>query len=120
MQFAIEDARDIAKLIGAIRVNAPGEFKVDMELVKDTLERLYRFAKERGIRIKLASPSGERLLEFTACGVIIGASVGYYIANVPGALVGAAVGGLAGCLAAHVTIVMDRQDCADAILFKLK
>ena len=84
MLFNIEDVRDIAKLLGAIRLMAKGEFKVEKELLDNVLTRLHHAAKERGIAIKIVSPSGERIVEFTANGVIVGAVVGFYIGQIPG------------------------------------
>ena len=119
MQFNIEDVSDIAKLIGAIRVMAKGEFKVAKELLDEVLMRLHRAAKERGIAIKIVSPSGERIVEFTAHGVIVGAVVGFYVGQLPGALIGAAVGAVAGYCAAHTTLVMDRPDDTDHVVVQI-
>jgi hypothetical protein len=119
MKFSIEDVSDIAKLLGAIRVMARGEFKVSKELIDEVLTRLYHVAKERGIAIKIVSPSGERIIEFTAHGVIIGAMVGFYVGQLPGALIGAVMGGVAGFCAAHVTLVMDRTDDTDHVTIQI-
>lgn len=119
MQFTIEDVRDIAKLLGAIRVMAKGEFSVAKELLDDVLTRLYHAAKERGIAIKIVSPSGEKIIEFTAHGVIVGAMVGFYVGQLPGALIGAVVGGIAGYCAAHTTLVMDRPDDTENVVVRI-
>ncbi|WP_167242576.1 glycine zipper domain-containing protein [Burkholderia sp. Cy-637] len=119
MQFNIEDVRDIAKLLGAIRVMAKGKFKVSKELLDEVLTRLHSIAKERGIAIKIVSPSGERIIEFTAHGVIVGAMVGFYVGQLPGALIGAVVGGFAGYCAAHTRLVMDRPDDSDHVVVQI-
>lgn len=119
MQFNIEDAKDIAKLLGTVRLMAKGEFKIAKELLDEVLTRLYRVARERGIAIKIVAPSGERIIEFTAYGIVAGAALGYYIANLPGALFGAVLGGAAGNFAAHMTLVMDRPGDSDHISIKI-
>ena len=119
MQFNIEDVRDIAKLLGAIRLMAKGKFKVTKELLDDVLTRLHRAAKERGIAIKIVSPFGERIVEFTAHGVIVGAVLGFYVGQLPGALIGAVVGGVAGYCTAHTTLVMDRPDDTDHVIIQI-
>ncbi len=119
MLFNIEDVRDIAKLLGAIRLMAKGEFKVTKELLDDVLTRLHHAAKERGIAIKIVSPSGERIVEFTANGVIVGAVVGFYIGQIPGALIGAALGGVTGYCIAHTTLIMDRPENSDHFIFSI-
>ena len=119
MQFNIEDVRDIAKLLGAIRVMARGEFKVTEELLDEVLARLHRAAKERGIAIKIISPSGQRIIEFTAHGIIVGAMMGFYIGQIPGALAGAIIGGVAGYCAAHTTLVMDRPDDSGHVVVQI-
>lgn len=119
MQFKIEDVRDIVKLIGAIRVMAKGEFKVAEELFDEVLMRLHRAAKERGIAIKIVSPSGDRIIEFTAYGIIVGAVVGFYVGQLPGALIGAVVGGVSGYCSAHTTLIMDHPDDTGHFVVKI-
>jgi hypothetical protein len=108
MQFNIEDAHDIGKLLGVVRLMAKGEFKIAKELLDEVLTRLGRVARERGIAIRIVAPSGERIIEFTASGIVAGAALGYYIGQLPGALIGAVAGGVASYFAAHMTLVMDR------------
>ncbi len=119
MQFNIEDVRDIAKLLGAVRLMAKGEFKIARDLFAEVLTRLDRIAKERGIAIRIVSPSGERIIEFTTYGIIAGAALGYYIGQLPGAVIGAVAGGVAGYFAAHTTLVMDRLGDGDHISIKI-
>ena len=119
MKFNIEDVRDIAKLLGAIRVMARGEFKVSKDLLDEVLARLCRVAKERGITIKIVSPSGERIVEFTAYGIIVGAVMGFYFGQLPGAFIGAVVGGVAGYCTAHTTLIMDHSDDADHVVVQI-
>jgi hypothetical protein len=119
MQFNIEDAKDIAKLLGTVRLMAKGEFKIAEELLDELLARLARVARERGIALRIVSPSGERIIEFTAYGIIAGAALGYYIGQFPGAVIGAVTGGLAGYSAAHMTLVMDRPGDGDHVLIKI-
>lgn len=119
MMFNIEDTFDIAKLVGAIRLMAKGKFKVNKELLDEVLTYLHRVAKERGIGIKIVTPSGEKVIEFTATGVIVGAMLGFYIGQISGALIGAIVGGFTGYCAAHMTIVMDRSDDTDHLIFQI-
>jgi len=119
MQIKIEDIRDIAKLLGTIRLAAKGDFKIAKDLVDDVLTRLAKVAKERRIAIKIVSPSGERIIEFTAYGIMVGAALGYYIGQVPGAVIGAVAGGVAGYFAAHMTLVMDSPDGGDHFSLKI-
>lgn len=120
MKINIDDVNDIGKLIGAIRVMAKGEFKVGKELLDDVLTRLSRVAKERGIAIKIISPSGERIVEFTVGGVIVGAALGFYIGQLPGSLIGAALGGVTGFCAAHMTLVMDTPSNTDHVIITIE
>lgn len=110
MQIEIQDIRDIAKLIGTIRLAAKGDFKIAAELLDEVLVRVARIAKERGIAIRIVAASGERIIEFTGYGIIAGAALGYYIGQFPGAVLGAVAGGVAGYVAAHMTLVIDRRD----------
>jgi hypothetical protein len=119
MQFNIEDVRDIGKLLGVLRSMARGEFKVAKEVFDETLMRLHHAVKERGIDIIIISPSGERIIEFTARGIIVGAIAGFYVGQIPGALIGAVVGGFTGYCAAHMTLVMDLSDDADHVVFRI-
>lgn len=119
MQFNIEDAKDIGKLLGTVGLMAKGEFKIAKELLDEVLTRLARVARERGIAIRIVSPSGERIIEFTAYGIIAGAALGYYIGQLPGALIGAVAGGVAGYFASHMTLVMDRPGGGDHVSIKI-
>lgn len=119
MQIKIEDIRDIAKLLGTVRLAAKGDFQIAKELLDQVLSRLARVAKEHRIAIKIVSPSGEGILEFTAYGIIAGAALGYYVGQIPGALIGAVAGGAAGYFAAHMTLVMDRTDGGDHVSIKI-
>lgn len=110
MQIKIDDVRDIAKLLGTIRLAAKGDFKIARDLLDEVLTRLARVAKEHRIAIKIISPSNERILELTGCGIIAGATLGYYFGQLPGAVVGAVAGGVSGYFVSHMTIVMDRRD----------
>jgi hypothetical protein len=107
MQIKIEDVRDIGKLLATIRLAAKGDFRIATELLDQVLARLALVAKEHKIAIKVVSPSGERILEFTTCGVIAGAALGFYVGQIPGALIGGVAGGVVGYFAAHMTVVMD-------------
>jgi len=119
MQFNIEDAQDIAKLLGTVRLMAKGEFKIAKELLDEVLTRLDRVARERGIAIRIVAPSGERIIEFTAYGIVAGAALGYYIGQLPGALIGAVAGGVASYFAAHMTLVMDRPGGGEHLSVKI-
>ena len=119
MQFNIEDSKDIAKLLGAVRLMAKGDFKIATKLLDEVLTRLARVARERGIAIRVVSPSGERIIEFTAYGIIAGATFGYYVGQLPGAVIGAVAGGVAGYFAAHMTLVMDRPGGGDLVSIKI-
>ena len=119
MRFNIEDAKDIGKLLATVRLMARGEFRIAKELLDEVLARLARVARERGIAIRIVSPSGERIIEFTAYGIIAGAALGYYIGQFPGAVIGAVAGGIAGYFAAHMTLVMDRPDGGDHVSIKI-
>jgi hypothetical protein len=110
MQIKIDDVRDIAKLLGTIRLAAKGDFQIARELLDEVLARLAQVAKEHGIAIKIVSPSNERILELTGCGIIAGAALGFYVGQLPGAVVGAVAGGVTGYFVSHMTIVMDRRD----------
>jgi uncharacterized membrane protein len=119
MQFHIEDAKDIGKLLGIVRLAAKGEFKIAKELLDEVLASLASVARERGIAIRIVSPSGERIIELTAYGIIAGTALGYYVGQLPGAVIGAVAGGLAGYFAAHMTLVMDRPGGSDHISIKI-
>ena len=119
MKFKIDDVRDIAKLIGALRLMSKGEFKVSKEMLEEVLARLHRFAIERGITIKIISPSGERIIEFTAKGIIVGAALGFYLGQLPGALIGAVIGGVAGYCASHMILVMENTNGADHVVIQV-
>jgi hypothetical protein len=119
MNFKIDDVRDISKMLGILRMMGKGEFKIAAELLDETIARVHRFAKEHGMSIQIISPTGERIIEFTAAGILLGAAAGFYLGNIPGALLGAAVGGIAGRLASHVTLVMDRHGANDWALIKI-
>jgi|RifCSPlowO2_12_1023861.scaffolds.fasta_scaffold200398_1 uncharacterized membrane protein len=109
MVIKIEDVMDVAKLIGALRLMVKGEYVVSKDVIATVINRLQQFAKENGVSIKVQSPSGNRILEITATGAVIGAMVGFYFAGVPGACVGAAIGAGLGFSAASFTLVMSPQ-----------
>ncbi len=106
MIFKIDDAADIAKLIGALRLMVKGEFVVSKDVLSEVLQRLRQFARENGVSIKIQSPSGERILEITAVGTVVGALVGFYFAGGLGACLGAVIGAGVGFTMANVTLVM--------------
>jgi hypothetical protein len=116
MAFKIDDVADIAKLIGALKLMVSGEFKISKDVLKDVVVRLHRFAKENGVTIKIIDPSGERVLEITAAGIAMGSIIGLYFAGIPGALVGAAIGGIAGFSIAHITLTMSSIDDDDHVI----
>jgi hypothetical protein len=119
MKIKIEDIRDIAKLLGTIRLAAKGDFEIAKDLLDEVLTRLAHVAKERGIAIRIVSPSGERIVEFTVSGTMAGAALGYYVGQLPGALIGAVAGGVAGYFVAHTTLVMDHSDGDDHVLIQI-
>jgi hypothetical protein len=119
MSFSINSANEISKLLAFIRVAARGEFRMQKELMGEALLRLQKIAREQDIHIEVVSPSGERIVEFTTYGVMIGSAIGYWLANVPGAIIGAAVGGMIGRTAAHLTIVMNIDDDPSAVIMSI-
>jgi hypothetical protein len=116
MAFKIDDVADIAKLIGALKLMVSGEFKISKDVLKDVVVRLHRFAKENGVAIKIIDPSGERVIEITAAGIAMGSIIGLYSAGIPGALVGAVIGGIAGFAIAHITLTMSSIDGDDHVI----
>lgn len=109
MIFKIDDVADIAKLISALRLMVKGEFVVSKDVISEAIQRLRQFAKENGVSIKIQSPSGERILEITSVGTIVGALVGFYFAGGVGACIGAAIGAGIGFTMANVTLVMSSR-----------
>lgn len=118
MNIEIDDVRDITKLLVAIRLMVKGKFRVTKDVLEEVLVRLYHFAKERGICIEIISPSGERIVEFTRRGIIVGAIAGYCLGQLPGALIGAVVGGMAGYCAAHVTLVVPSHEGSGHVIIE--
>lgn len=119
MMLNIDDVRDISKLFGMIRLVVTGEYKVARELLDELLPRLQRYAKQHRISIEIISPTGERLIAFTAGGILLGALFGFYFGQLPGALAGVVIGGIAGFCGAHTTLVMNDRLEGDFISFTI-
>lgn len=116
MIFKIDDVADITKLIGALKLMVKGEFVVSKELLDQVINKLRQFAREKGVTIKVISPSGERILIVTSIGAVLGSLVGLYFGGAPGAFLGAVVGGGVGFSLTHITLVMSTLDCGDVHL----
>ena len=106
MSFQINTIDEIGKLLPFVRARAKGNFEIGPELIDVAIESLRRFAKENNIIIEIVAPDDERLLMFCGGGILAGAALGYVGASIPGLILGAVAGGLAGFSLAHVRVRM--------------
>lgn len=111
----ISKVTDISKLFAFIKVNANGKFVVQKEVLEELFRQAEDFARNHNVSLELISPSGERVAVFTATGAVLGAGLGFYVAGIPGVLIGGAVGAIAGYACAHVTIVIEPSPDGDLI-----
>lgn len=118
MAIKIEHIADIAKLMGGLKLAVSGEFKISKKVLEDVLVRVHEFAKENGVSIKIISPTGEKILEFTGAGIILGSIIGGYLGGIPGALGGAVVGAISGFVAAHITLTMSSTGSSEYVVLR--
>ena len=106
--FVTIDATDRAKLNAFLRTKGVTLRVVGGELT-EVVEHIRTFCEATGIRIELIDPSGMRIALFTSAGVLIGATYGYLVATIPGALIGAAIGAIVGSTVAHHRVTLGKQ-----------
>lgn len=106
MNMPVNSESQIEKLLAFLRVASKGKFEISPELVAACLERVYHWARDNNLSVEVVDPSGTRVAFFSAGGAIVGATLGYVVASLPGAVVGAVGGGLVGYMAAHAIIKM--------------
>lgn len=106
--FAIARAFIMAKGNGRLYIPAP--------LKSELMELVSEFAKAHKIRIELVEASVERAQRFKWGGALLGASIGYGIANVTGAVAGGVIGYCVGACAAKVRISIAPMPNGDFVL----
>lgn len=106
----INNIARIKKLLAFIKARSAGSFTIDKELLAVLQKEVVEFAKHHRIKIRIVAPGEDRAVSFTLGGMIAGAVTGMRIAGLPGAAMGAAIGGVAGYACSHLILHIEPRD----------
>jgi len=104
MKIIVDREESLDKVLAFLRGRARGTFEIDTQLMSDLLKKLSEYAKEKGVNIRIIFRDGPHLVYevlITASGAFLGACLGFVLLGLPGVVIGAAIGAVAGYKVAH-------------------
>ncbi len=119
MTIRIDSKDAIQKLLAFIAVRGKGRFELHQALLEDTYVSLRQFAEKNKVRVTLIQPDASKAELYSWGGAVVGGTIGYWVASLPGALTGAAVGYGFGKALAHVTITVTSKDSGETVILDL-
>lgn len=107
MTIHIDRIADIDKLFAFLRTGAKTKFDIPEDLLKEVVEQVRKWAKDKNIHVQFTMPDGAKRAAFTGAGAACGMAAGLLLGLASGALAAAGIAGAAaGYAAAHITIVV--------------
>ena len=98
---------DLKKIVAFLIAKAKGQFLVDKALLVDLLVETYKFAKKSNMKVMFYQPNKLTMSVLTASGLLTGAGLGFTVAGIPGAFIGAGLGTVLGYCVSHIKIQAD-------------
>ena len=99
-----------------IMAKSDGQLRIPAALRPELMGLVGEFAKAHKIRVELVEVPTERAQCFALGGALLWASIGYRVANVPGAVAGGVIGYCVGTCIAKVRISITPRPDGDFVL----